>query len=468
MATVLTLRRPAEDILHARYEKSATALLAVAQILEHDQPLNGGESEFLDLVQHVQNAEPEAFTQVWRDPFAYWWSRLAYQLLAAHFREGERSPFLEAYCRAIGEDETDRALRWHLDDFRRIASGVAIVQGQNLTLDQPLVRRAPIAIPGTRLSTAGTADVALSGVKAGRLVMPDLQAAAVDECPVVIAAGLEWRLQPAAFQLPGLGFEMPPEALDLHFQAGLADTTTEAFEIIARMRPELQPAFESVARTIGFKPLDSADYTNLTHSELPGAFMCSQALDPYDLADTLIHEFHHNLLYAIEEDSPFFEPGTEAVVDYYSPWRSDVRDLHGILHVVYVYIAASWFWLAVRESGELSGLQADYCTDRLVRYPLQLAIGEAVLEDRSQFTDHGAALFAEIKAARLEIDAAVAKAGMAFDAPAISSDDQGVIEAVMGRNGEPMTVRGSVGTHLEENDTTGTGLKAVKSHSITV
>lgn len=462
MATVLTLHKPAEDILHARYEKSATALLAVAQILEGDRPLNGDESEFLDLVQHVQDVGPEAFTQVWRDPFAYWWSRLAYQLLATHFREGQKSPFLEAYCRAIGEDDTDRALRWHLDDFRRIALGVAIVEGQDLTLDQPLVRRAPIAIPGTRLSTAGTTDVALSGVKAGRLVMPDGRAAAVDDCPVVSAAGLEWRLQPAAFQLPGLGFEMPPEALDLSFQAGLTDATTEAFEIISRTRPELQPAFECVARTIGLKLIESADYTNLTHSELPGSFVCSQALDPYDLADTLIHEFHHSLLYAIEEDSPFFEPGTEAVINYYSPWRSDVRDLHGILHAIYVHIAAAWFWLAVRESGELSGLRADYCTDRLVRYPLQLAIGEAVLEDCSQATDHGAALFAEIKTARQQIDAAVAKAGVPFDAAAIFSDDQGVIEAATGRNGEPMTVRGSIGAHLEQNDTTGCGLKAVQ------
>ena len=468
MASVLTAGGPAVDILHARYEKSATALLAVAQILERDRPLQGGEDEFLTLVRDVQDAAPSAFTEVWRDPFAYWWSRLAYQLLATHFQPAKQPPFLQAYCQAVGESDILKAMRLHLDDFKRIALGVALVEGRDFSLEEPLVRRAPMALPGTRLSTAGVSDVAIAGVKGGQLRTPDGSRVDADECPVVEAAGLDWRLQPAAFRLPGLGFEIPGEALDLGYQSSLVEGTRDAFEIIARARPELQPAFATVARTIGFKPVDSADYTNLTHSELPGSFMCSQALNPYDLADTLIHEFHHNLLYAIEEDSPFFEPGTESIRDYYSPWRSDVRDLHGVLHAVYVFIASTRYWLAVRTSAELTGIIADYVTDRLIRYPLQLAIGEAVLEDCSEFTGHGAALFSEIKAEIRAIEAAVAQAGTPHDLAAVSCDDQGVIEPVVAPEGTPISVRDAVRAHLEENDTTGSGLRAIRSHAIEI
>jgi len=308
--------------------------------------------------------------------------------------------------------------------------------------------------------------VTIAGVRAGGLIGPDDAAIATEECPVARAAGLDWRLQPAAFRLPGLGFEMPSEAIEPGFQERLAGFTADAFEIIARMRPELQPAFESVARVLAFKTPDSADYTNLTHSELPGSFVCSAALHPYDLADTLVHEFHHNLLYALEEDSPFFEPGTEAIIAYYSPWRSDIRDLHGVLHAMYVYVAATWYWLAVHRSGEATGDLADYTVDRLVRYPLQLRIGEAVLDDNARWTDHGRDLFERLRAERSAIDAAVAVAGIPFDASAVTCNEEGEISSWLEADGRPQTARDSVRWHLDSFDSGGSGRAALLSHGI--
>jgi HEXXH motif-containing protein len=466
MASIVTTRGSPEDVLHVRYERSAAALLAVARILERDRPLKGGEAEFLELVSYVRDVEPELFTRIWREPFAYWWSGVAYQLVAMTFRQAEAPRVLAGYYAAIGEHDLLTALKYHLDDFKRIVIGLALVEGKDLSLSEPLVRHSPIAIPGTRLVTRGSGEVTIAGVEAGQVVGPDAMVIPTEECPVAEAGGIEWRLQPAAFRLPGLGFEMPDESLDLASQQEIEPVVSEAFAIIARMRPELQTAFDGIARVVGFKLYEYADYTNLTHSELPGSFVCSNVYNAYDLADTLVHEFHHNLLFAIEEDSPFLEPGTERVIAYFSPWRNDVRDLHGILHAMYVYIGSTWYWLAVYNSGEAQGELRDYALDRLVRYPLQLRVGEAVLEDNARWTQHGRELFSRLTEARRELAAAVAEAGVPHDTPAVNCDIDGAFVRIKDEHSHDLTARQVVRSFLEKWDITGTGKAAIASHQI--
>ena len=59
-----------EELYQQRYEKAASALVAIKMALERNTPLRGGEREFLELFSTMAAADAEAFTQVWRDPTA--------------------------------------------------------------------------------------------------------------------------------------------------------------------------------------------------------------------------------------------------------------------------------------------------------------------------------------------------------------------------------------------------------------
>jgi hypothetical protein len=137
-----------------------------------------------------------------------------------------------------------------------------------------------------------------------------------------------------------------------------------------------------------------------------------------------------------------------------------------VLHATYVYLASARFWLAVYQDGDVTGEQRDYARDRLIRYPLQLRVGEAVLDDYSQWTDHGRELFRRMEASRRELAEAVEAAGVPYDAPAVICDDFGVFSYPRNEDGSYVTARRAVARHLERWDTTDTGKAAIASHGI--
>ena len=55
--------------------------MAVERALRARRPLGGGEDEFLSLYSALEAADPETFTTIWEDPFAYFWTRFAYELV---------------------------------------------------------------------------------------------------------------------------------------------------------------------------------------------------------------------------------------------------------------------------------------------------------------------------------------------------------------------------------------------------
>ena len=71
-----------QEVITHRYKKSACALIAVKEALEKDLPLSANGREFLDQYVTCRDADALLFTRVWTDPTAYYWVRLAYQLLA--------------------------------------------------------------------------------------------------------------------------------------------------------------------------------------------------------------------------------------------------------------------------------------------------------------------------------------------------------------------------------------------------
>lgn len=130
----------------------------------------------------------------------------------------------------------------------------------------------------------------------------------------------------------------------------------EALDIVRDWRPLLADEMALACGAIQFIR-DPAAHPNkivsFSDNSVPGALFVSVTqgtalIDPFDLADSLIHEHRHQKLYLLERLAPTVQVGTTLVV---SPWREDLRPASGLLHAVFVFVELQRFWLHVREAG---------------------------------------------------------------------------------------------------------------------
>ena len=129
-----------------------------------------------------------------------------------------------------------------------------------------------------------------------------------------------------------------------------------AMAIVRTWRPALAMEILAACRAIQFIRDPSADprkIVSFSDNSVPGALYVSISqgdglIDPYDLADSLIHEHRHQKLYLLERHAPTVERTSLQVV---SPWREDLRPPSGLLHAVFVFVELRRFWLYVRDRG---------------------------------------------------------------------------------------------------------------------
>lgn len=132
----------------------------------------------------------------------------------------------------------------------------------------------------------------------------------------------------------------------------------QAMAIVKAWRPALASEMQVACTAIQFIRDPSADprkIVSFSDNSVPGALYVSisqgdRLIDPYDLADSLIHEHRHQKLYLLERYSATVEHTSAQVV---SPWREDLRPPSGLLHAVFVFVELRRFWLHVREHGPI-------------------------------------------------------------------------------------------------------------------
>ncbi len=135
-----------------------------------------------------------------------------------------------------------------------------------------------------------------------------------------------------------------------------------AMAIIQEWRPALAAEMLNVCGAVQFVKDPAADLCKIvsfSDNSVPGALYVSISqgdglIDPYDLADSLIHEHRHQKLYLLERHAPTVEVTTTNVV---SPWRQDLRPPSGLLHAVFVFIELRRFWLHVCYEGPVAMYQ---------------------------------------------------------------------------------------------------------------
>lgn len=129
----------------------------------------------------------------------------------------------------------------------------------------------------------------------------------------------------------------------------------EALDILGGWRPALADELRSICSAIQFirDPTAHPDkIVSFSDNAVPGALFVSimqrdGAIDAYDLADSLIHEYRHQKLYLFERRHPTTEAGSLVV----SPWREDLRPASGLLHAIFVFVELRRFWEYIRVQG---------------------------------------------------------------------------------------------------------------------
>jgi len=129
-----------------------------------------------------------------------------------------------------------------------------------------------------------------------------------------------------------------------------------AMDIVRAWRPPLASEILKANRAIQFVIDPTAHpekIVSFSDDSVPGALFVSvtqgtRMIDPYDLADSIIHEHRHQKLYLLERVRPTVHPTGDLVV---SPWREDLRPPAGLLHAVFVFVELQRFWRYVSNSG---------------------------------------------------------------------------------------------------------------------
>jgi HEXXH motif-containing protein len=453
----------------ARFEKSAAALVAVDQTLAAKPDA----SEFRRLFKFIAEASPEHFTQLWRDPAAYYWVRRAVHFLAA-LHGAPMGRIERAYCADVDAHDPAQALRIHLEEFKRLAMALAILSERELSFAEPYRTALPVALPGTQLVISGSGNIAIHRVAAGHVhatyqgellelpIADDAGTGAaphIRSCPLVELGEVRIPLNHAMFRLPGIGLSREWNEPDSDFQRLHSRALSDALAVVAAVQPETFAQFPHALRTIALKPMREGTFSSLSSSELPGAFICSVPCDRYELAATLMHEFYHNRLYAIEETGSFFEQDGEDAVEeenHYSPWRDGPRPLHGLFHALYVYVAVCRYWNALLEERNLDGTQLAFAHDQLARIPFQLSIGINQLRRFAHFTPFGKILFEQLGKETTALNEDTRTPGISLHSPAITLRANGLFQPVHeARGGRPLSVGETLRDHLERRDLQG-------------
>jgi len=82
-------------------------------------------------------------------------------------------------------------------------------------------------------------------------------------------------------------------------------------------------------------PVEDMDISCTTKS-FHGSIFCSE-IEPYQMSETVIHEFSHSLLNEVMDNNDVFDKKCSKEEKFYSPWRPEPRHCSGILHAIYVF-----------------------------------------------------------------------------------------------------------------------------------
>lgn len=120
---------------------------------------------------------------------------------------------------------------------------------------------------------------------------------------------------------------------------------SDAWQIIVRLLPETAPAMQ--AGLLSLVPRAAIPFRTPSASigDAYGSAVIGRPADAMELANTLVHEFKHNLLTGLLHFVQLREDDQRE--RFYAPWRDDPRPLPGLLQGVYAFFGVTMYWRAV-------------------------------------------------------------------------------------------------------------------------
>jgi HEXXH motif-containing protein len=432
-----------------RLQRSASALAALHAGLEEPRLDAARLERFRRLYHFVAAQDPAHFTAVWTWPTTHVWIRQAFET-------------------ATGADSTlSGDLGEFIDAFALVAVSVALQAGVDLELERPEAVDLPWQPYAADWYLDGKGRVEIAGVRGGALALADGRLIARGDAgtrlaPVAEVAGASVQVNPVPACHPATDFDEALTCLKAgyDFHAERRELIAETLGLIAAYEPASFEIFREVIRVIGLKPADGEGFRSTSTSFLPGVLLTDAVPDPHRLADTLIHEAHHNRLFFIEDGAPVLDPGAEPV-SVYSPWRFDPRPPRGLLHAIYVHIPVQRYWLTLMERETLAEPLAGYALASVLRIQGQLEMGLDILRARASLTEFGRGAIAQMAADIADLRARMVALGLPDDAPAFDIfEAMKFVPDVNPETGREMSVREALDWHREKFDRNGDAIAA--------
>jgi HEXXH motif-containing protein len=144
---------------------------------------------------------------------------------------------------------------------------------------------------------------------------------------------------------------IPPTRLDEAELERWRSLVEDGWALLCADHPEVAEAMAVGVVSLVPLPADGVATRSGSTGEAFGMVMSSLPPDPAQMAETLVHEFHHiklgglTHLVQLTDDDP--------TATYYAPWRDDPRPLGGFLQGIYAFVAIAGFWRTHRM--QLSG-----------------------------------------------------------------------------------------------------------------
>ena len=447
--------------------QTASALVAIADVVRRELVAGGDRREFLDLFDRIAGGDADAFTRVWISPGARSWVNRAVDLLEALGRARRSHQDVEAAA---------AALDGHLVHFKRFALAQHLLSGTDLAFDSPYPCALPFLVPGTGWQIEGPDEIDLLGTNGtgirvsvgGDQRVLDPHAAdtwpsrvSLATAPSVGAADDPIYLTPAALQLPWLDFGHVSRAVAFGIDGHQSsrDLVERTLGVIERHAPDTFDQLSRHVQAIALGDPEGGSSENATSNETPGAFFAVAIPNPYRLADVFIHEFHHYRLFSLEQLTPQVlgsgGPGRETSL-HYSPWRMDPRPLRGLFHATYVFQPVCGYWLDVFRSPSIAEDIRGYAADQIGRILLRLDIGLHILRQSNELTPAGRATLERLARGAEKLKQQAGGLGLDFDRPAYLCRPDGRLERIVDREtGKPATARDAVREHARRYDRAG-------------
>jgi hypothetical protein len=156
----------------------------------------------------------------------------------------------------------------------------------------------------------------------------------LDDVPSIAieAAQQDWADQ---YRKAGFSFYSPDEILN----GAILKSVEKAFDIINRL-PSLMRTVAALVRSLHLiKPQDKDCDVSFSEPRIPFSIFVSvptkqNSQSSLRVAEAIVHEAMHLQLTLVEDIQTLVIPGG---AKYFSPWRNEYRDAHGLIHGVYVF-----------------------------------------------------------------------------------------------------------------------------------